>query len=651
MRYRSAGKRLKNILQWRPFQKLSEWAEENIVLVTGAIKGKLKLYRTPHVYRIFEELDKMGVKRVTIKSASQIAKTLIGNIFIAKAIDRDPNDMMIMIPTGGEELNRYMKKKVNPFMEGCKAVKDKIIEHKTTEKLRLKDTEKQFAGGSLSILGSAKPKTISVKYALFDEVAEFKRGAVGEALERMKTFLDYGGKALLTSTTISPDDEINYYFDTSEVKIQYWYTCHECEESFYPDELCLVFPSEEEYREVEGIERELFTHEVHSKYKPYAMKNGKMECPHCETQADNATRLKQILGNKCEWVQVIKVQKDEDDETSGVYVRADEIITEYSTIGIDANSLCSMFVPLSEFVDKTISCGEDTIQLNKFYTGYYNKNYENKSESIKKADILLLSNGLQEGVIPRGTVKLYMGVDTQKYGFWYEVKAYTYGFKSHTVAYGYIDSFDQIEVLFQKEWQGEDGDPYYIDKMGIDRLGNRTSSVDQWVRTMVDQYGLIDQIYGIIGYTDNRDGKALMEVIISKDISNGGIAAVPYKALRMNNWTIKTTLQDTINNNINNKKEAENEEYEQKTTRLFFVNQTIVDDAAAKEKSVATDYERQLSSERVENGAFVKKSVHNHLWDTSCICTTLAEQDFVPDMRDPIEKEAENEAMWNAYTK
>jgi phage terminase large subunit GpA-like protein len=644
------------MLEWKPLQPTKVWAEENIELLTGAIKGKLKLRYTPHLYRIFDELDKLGVSRVTVKSASQVAKTLTGNVFIFKKIDTDPNDMMIMIPTAGEELNRYMKKKVNPYLNGCRVVKEKIIIHKTQEKLRLKDTEKQFAGGSLSVLGSSKPKTISVKYALFDEVADFKRGAVGEALERMKTFLEYGGKALLTSTQEHPKDEINFYFDTSEVKLQYWYKCPDCGDLYYPDETCLRFPSEEEYKEEVGIERNLFDHEIHSKYKPYAMDRAEIECPHCEGRSNNTQRRNQIYNNQCEWVQVIKIQQDEDDEMSGVYVRSEIEQTEYSTIGFDINSLNSYFVPLSEFVDKTISCGEDVVQLNKFYIGYYNKNYQSRTTTTNKKDILLLSNKIRDGIVPRNTLKLYMTVDTQKYGFWFEIKAYQYGLVSNTVAHGFVDHFETLETLFRTEWKDEDGNSRYIDKLGIDRLGNRTSQVDEWIRYMIEKFGIEDYIYGFMGEEDNKARLPYREVVYSKNVVDDSVNPTPFKVLFMNNNVIKTTLNDTIQRSIENAKGEANH-----TKRLFYINKTIVKDAQEKEdnglKSVGTDYERQYSSEKVEQEEvkgvmkdhWIRKHKDNHLWDTGCMCTVFAELDKIANMRDPTEEDKEQEAMWDFY--
>jgi len=487
LKFSYTGKRTKKVFVWKHFISMKDWMEDNLILTMSARNGKFQTKYKPHSVGIFEDIDKAGVQKITLKSSSQVIKTTIGIGFILKYIDTDANNSMIMIPTEAGRTN-YSENILKPKIEGCPAVKNKLMDYQIAEKTRSNSFIYRFAGGLLNLKGSNDPKSISVKYALFDEVADFARGKVGEALERMKTFIEAGGKALIVSTQEHENDEINFYFNNSEVKKQYFMHCIHCEQYYYPDETHLKYPSQEEYKKSHKIERNLETYEVIGEYLPYAGERATLECPYCEKRMNNSQRKKAILEGKAKWVQVVATTTEE----GIIYREAENPKENYKTVGFDINTLCIDDVPLSELVEKTVQASvshDEETDLDFFYRGYLNKVYKRGVKQSEQSDFLLLGNGLKEWVVPKDTFKIYMGVDTQTDHFWYEVKAYCYGNISHSISSGRVESFSNLEDIWEQGQNliDEVGNPQMISKMGIDRMGDRTYEIDTFVEYMVSK--------------------------------------------------------------------------------------------------------------------------------------------------------------------
>lgn len=661
--FRFVGERLKRVFEWKEFIPSAVWTEANRRLVSesSAKTGNMNLAYTPHLREMFADIDSQDVFLITLKSASQIAKTEFIFSFLLYKIATDPSPIMCMIPTAGEEINRYMKNKFDPALKGCDVVKDMIIEHKEVEKIRLKSTQKMFSGGSLTFLSSHKPKSLSIKYAVFDEVAEFENGAVNEALERLKTFKKYGAKAIIASTQNNQHDEINFYFNTAEVKKQFYHVCNKCGTGFYPDFTTFKIPSVEDYKVAHKINRDLSEHEIVSEYKFWASYRATMECPSCLNQIDDKQRVHNILNGNVKWVQVVKEYADPKDSSTGVWVEAKEPKKTYETVGYDINSFNSYFVTLQDMAkliidaEFAIKTQADYSQMDKFYRGYLNKIY---SKNVVKSDhnnILRLGNGYRKWEVPNDTIALYMGVDTQKDHFWFEIKAYCYGYVSHSVAHGKIYDINQLEELLTTPYSDRTGKKHYIRRMGIDRLGSRTSTIDAWARDMIVRYGgVTDWIYTVMGENDNRSKLPFRISTLEKNITNNEYDPVSIQNIWTNNTVLKNTLMSSIDRTI--AKVNGTDDYE---NLLFYINEDIVDEANTKEKSTSADYERQYTSEHKEiqvvgktketKEIWVKNSssVDNHLLDCGVICTAFAELDHVFNQKKPVE--SNNKDLLNRF--
>jgi len=674
MRFTFIGRRVKRIFEWQNFIRMRDWFESNVILNRSARSGKFQSRYVPHADEIFEDIDRQEVTIVTLKSASQVIKTTIGMGFILKYIDTDPTDSMIMIPRASD-LKIYSENKLKAFIEGVPIVKRKFLDFKSTEKVRDNSYIYRFAGGVLNLLSSNNPKMISVKYALFDEVSEFSRGKVGEALERMKSYLMFGYKALLVSTQEHEDDEINFYFNSSEVKKQYFMYCKGCKGHFYPDERHIKYLSVVEYKAEVGIDEkyELKSYEIISDYMPYVAKRGYLECPHCNHHIEDTERKVSILTKKLKWFQVVPISKDEE---GGVveYEVAQKPKTTYSTVGFDVNTLCMYNVPLSESIGKLIKASvskDKDIELDYFYRGYLNKIYKpNKADVLSKNDILLLSNGLERGVVPNDTWRLILTADNQKDHLFYKVIAIGYDNYEHTVQHGKLqgygdnEDFDALEELMFSDFYDENGEVRYIDNVGIDRRGyvsekdgiDRIADVDAFVLKMINRLklqGVVEYetfIFAMQGVANIAGDKYYKFNKVKRQFQD---EEVELNILVHNNLLVKNRLNSLLTRSIDKAKAKDGEDALNYDRELYYINQDIVDDAIAKGKSTAEDYERMMTSEQfgfeVIDGRTAKQKSwfkrqgikRNDYWDCSAMGVALAIMLGIEFAVRPVEDDAE----------
>jgi len=675
VRFTFIGRRVKRIFRWQPFVKMQNWFEENVILTRSARSGKFQTRYVPHAKEIFEDIDKQETTIITLMSASQVIKTTIGMGFIAKYIDTDPADSMIMIPRA-TDLKIYSENKLKPFIEGVPGVSRKFSDFKATEKVRDNSFVYRFAGGVLNLLSSNNPKTISVKYALFDEVSEFSRGKVGEALERMKSYLMFGYKALIVSTQEHEDDEINFYFNSSEVKKQYFMYCDGCKGHFYPEREHIKYMTLDEYKEVVGMAKDydLKPYEVISDYLPYVAKRGYLECPHCSHKITDNERKISILSDKLKWFQVIPVSKEDEDGTIEYEVAKNPKKT-YKTVGFDVNTLCMYNVPLSESIEKLIKAEvsmDKDIEMDYLYRGYFNRIYKaTKAKVTSKNDILLLSNGMRQGLVPHDTWRLILTADNQKDHLYYKVIAVRYNNRHHTVQYGKLqsygdgDDFNQLEELIFQDFYTEHGEITHIDHVGIDRRGyvSKEEGIDRIAE--VDAFVLrIQNIMKLRGHENPHEFIFAMQGVpkisgdkyyninrVKRIFEN---EEVNFEILLHSNLLVKNKLNNMIVRSIERAKAKEGELALQYDRELYSINNDIVEAAIAKGKSTAEDYERMMTSEHfayeIVNGKVAKEKSwikrqgvkRNDYWDCSAMGVALALMLGVEFAIEPDESDASN---------
>jgi len=649
------GDRTLNMLEFRRFEKLSSWLENNLVLLKGKVKGRFRTKTAPHLKFIFENIDLSHVNIVTLKVASQTQKTSTGLGAILKWIDTDYHDMFLMLHRA-TDIKKFLEFKVKPMLDGCKVVKKKLSLYRQVESERKHSHYYVTAQNLFAVVSINDTKSITTKYGVFDEVAEFPKGIISEALERMK---EYGSnyKAILLSTQISEDDEINAFYNTSEAKFQYWLYCCHCDAHFYPSPEHLRFLSLEEYKKRNNIlETDRFPREkILSDYMPYASRGAYLECPNCNSKISNKERVDSILANKCKWVQVEAVEAEENGEI--LYKEAENQKAYYESVGLDLNTMLAPRVAIKRFAQIEISCkyalpSEQNTLYGKFYVGYWNRIWKPKhTTKATKKDILLLTNGIgyrllteEEhkntpnrdfvGIAHNDTNAIHIGVDLQKDGLYYAVLGFRmaddmtvdiieYGKLYHN---GFKDDTKQLRHIIEHVFETPSNDKIGVTSVGIDIRGFKLNddgngdgkkSRSQDIVDFIFDYAEELKEYGVVNWDKfihpmmgNKDVKGNDKELQARYEVTGYVTRARNRTIEKNGVITETTLNDVVFSNraikdrlfnmINRgiAKAKEEDEAKRYDSNLLYITDYALDDF---ERRQLLPYHERMDKHSLEN--------------------------------------------------
>jgi len=426
---RYIGKRLLDSYKRDPNISTEEWASKNVYFTgtdVSPITGSFQIKYSPHLKKLFGLVDIPQVHKLFAKWASQSAKSLFELIVISKRLDTEPTNILYMQPIK-DDIPKIVDIKIDPLLKCMKGLWRKFEDYKVKESIRGKREIKRLSGGSLIISGSSvkERKSLTIPMLVGDEIAEMDEGAMAEAEERTKSFSKFFPKIIGASTIVHPEDEICTNFNNCEIKLEWRYICPDCKEDFYPDKDYFKYPSKEEYARENGVEVDVISKRLRladAKAKVH------VECPHCEYKINNKEKDRMILADELDWFMI-----NEDDTTERFLLKN---ITTETSFGADMNSLGSYFATYEIIAENLINAEDNDVKLEKIYRGWFNKFYERNKVDIEQDDVLLLGNNIEEWIIPKDTIRVYMTVDNQKDYLFVQITAFTYGMNPHIVYFG-----------------------------------------------------------------------------------------------------------------------------------------------------------------------------------------------------------------------
>lgn len=629
---RYVGRRLKDAYKREPKLSTREWFETHIIInnsQVSPITGKFNVKYSPHLIKLMDLWDIPKNREFYAKWSAQAAKSFFIVGLSAKRLDTEPANVLYMQPIK-DDIPKIVDVKIEPLLRCIPRLWKKFEDYKFDESVRAKREIKRLAGGNLIVTGSGVKdrKSLTVPMIVFDEAAEFESGTIAEAKDRTKTFTKFFPKIFGASTIVHPNDEICSAYDSCEAKLEWRYFCSHCGFDFYPGAKTFKYITELEYANSLGITLDQVNK---ASYIGVAKASAHVKCPNCEYKIDNDEKDRMIFNGGMDWV----------------FIEGDESATSY---GVSMNSLGSYFINFETLAEELIKADEIESKVEKIYRSWFNEFYERKINEVEENDLLLLGNSLQKWTIPKDFIRAYMGVDTQKDHFWWEVKAYCYGKECHSIAHGRAETFDDLEKIWEigQNLVSEYGEVFQIDKLGIDRRGynqdgvKRTDEVDRWVREMTIKYRRGDEprIYATEG-EPKLTGDAPYRISTRKDESPNRVK-VDTKVMKLSNLYLKSSIRTAMSNTIEMRKSDTPEEWA--NAPKFFVNQTTIDSDA--EGTTSISYTRQITAEVYdkEEGMFTNpRQADNHIFDTSVICEGFAQKDQVY-----LEKKSDIDDLANA---
>ena len=617
--------------KWIEDMPTVEWLKENVYL-SGEVSpnpGYMTFDNYPWAEQIINDADKDHIETLVIMASTQTSKTTITFGILAKMLDDGSTMIILAIPTD-DGVGDFNSSKLDPFLNGIKTLKKKIKNFAQEEKARLKGATKRVSGAILFILGNT-PKNRRSKTAqglFIDEAALFDKGHIEEWIGRTKSFEDKGRKIVISSSIMASDDEIVVQHNKTYCKKELMVQCPSCDNTFYPTSKHFYYMTQAEYKKLYDLEKI----DNITPYKREATKTACIVCD-CGYKIDDKEIRSLIRRKKVNMVIVDGLESD-------------------ISYGYKLNALCTGITKYSTMADALIDAGDDEDVLSTIYRDYFNEVYEKSSKVVLSNDIHLLGNGLEEFIIPKDTIGLYMGVDSQKDHYWVVIKAVTYMLNTHVVWCGRVEDLSSIEEFMDRRWYYEDGKQYtqgirrtFQDWQGYretnevisDETGEityeRTIDIPQQVKEfaykMSEKYGLDkeekERFYATRGESF-LSNDALYNFVNTQIEVGRKKTARKLKTIKMGVVGLKSIFMSSVVRSVAKAKAQEGDEAYEFEGRMHFINQTLADSLANRTKILDTDYDRQITSQiftygKSPNGkrhtykSWVDVTKHDHFLD------------------------------------
>jgi len=216
-----------------PEVTVSQWADEHRRLSpeSAAEHGKwttLSFQREP-----MDAVSDPRVRRVVIKSCTQLLKTVTIENAVGYFIDQDPGPMLIIQPRD-KDAKDFSKERLAPMIRDTPRLKLKVADSKSRDSGNTIE-EKRFPGGILAVTSAGSPGNLArraIRFLFCDEVDKYALSAGAEgnpvslARKRMATFR-HRAKEIDTCSPTSEGSEIDRGYEVSDQR-QFWVPCPQC---------------------------------------------------------------------------------------------------------------------------------------------------------------------------------------------------------------------------------------------------------------------------------------------------------------------------------------------------------------------------------------------------------------------------------------
>ena len=456
---------------WRKRAKIkpSEWAERYRVLPnTASPPGRWSNARVPYLAGIMDAAMAQCVETVTLCFSPQAGKTEFALNMLGYLADYAPGPTAYLMP---DELTakENTKDRIEPLFTESRHL-SQYLTGLEADKSGIRLNLLQMSIYMLWAGSAARLASKPIRYIFEDETDKYpERAGKNESspdklIEKRATTFRGRRKIFKLSTPTSETGVIWQALQTSQARFEHLVRCPKCKKRQLMTFENIRWPAEER-NPVEIKARHL----------------ARYQCEHCDAQWDDDER--DVAVRNGNWYLVEEKEKKERMSLKRAMVKLKPM-----SIGFQLPSWNSPFVSLSEIAADWLEAVAEKrltgsrLKLHDFYNARRAEPYIMHAGSDTIDRILKLKDDRPSGIVPSGGIVagLVAGIDTQDVGFWYEIRAFSYGQeqKSWGIRRGYVLEFEDLEqVLFESEYAGLDGKKYHVQMAVMDSQGHRTAEV------------------------------------------------------------------------------------------------------------------------------------------------------------------------------
>lgn len=463
----------RRIFARREVLPVSSWAAKNLIVQDGIYRGSpLRLDVSPFLAGPMDAFSDPAIREVVVCGSLQVGKTLFLYACLGWAMDYRPGVKMLAMPTR-EAMARVAEKKLKPLLRGSPALR-RLVEKYRLGTISLKD------GTSIELANAESPSqraSITVQDLFIDEEDLYGGGGSSQALEdfkgRARSYGDYAKIARACQIKGGPESSI-WRGITSQVDQLFCYevVCPACRRPHLPDVANIIVTENEQ-------DPRLIRSRRLARYR----------CPDCGYIWSDHTRDVAVAAGR--WAPY---------RWTGSAFEPAPPVPDARSVGFHLPALISRMVSLSDIAARRIlaEASESPEEKRQYMNDDLALPYV-PVEIVTEAEKLLELRDahLPPRTVPHGALALTCGIDVQKRGFWYLVRAWMPSLASYVIDYGYLDGWEDISRLcfdtfypvLAPDGVSDSGERMDIWRAAIDSGGtetegvfSRTEEVYMWVR-------------------------------------------------------------------------------------------------------------------------------------------------------------------------
>lgn len=413
------------LLSFEPPEHLtvSEWADRyrNMSSEETSRPGMWDTDSVPYMKFIMDCFSQDRIREIIMLKCTQIGGTETMINMLGYTIDVNPSRIMYVLPDDDLCISFSEERLQKMFAANTERFGSKV-------KARNKPKMIKFTGGFAAIVSARSPSELaswSVPIILLDEIDKYplwsgkEANPIKLAEERTKNWPI--AKIVKVSTPTIKTGAIYKAYENADVRYQYLVPCPHCGAMQVLKFSQIKWPKNEKGEADTTVVR----------YQAY------YECESCKSRIDD--RHKQQMLKQGRWEPINKVQGAP------------------TSVAFHINSIYSPWLTFGKVAVEFLTSKDDPEMLMNFINSWLGEPWEDKASTMDSDMVQEKRSDIPEGVVPHWAQIITAGVDVQKNGYYWTIRAWGYRLTSQNIAHGWAESFEEIEAIMNRMWPDEEG--------------------------------------------------------------------------------------------------------------------------------------------------------------------------------------------------
>ena len=403
---------------------VSEWADRyrSLSKEETSRPGMWDTSSVPYMKKIMDCFSEETIREIVFLKSTQIGGSEALINMLGYIIDQQPSRIYYVLPDDDLCIKFSENRLKRMFLSNREVFKGKVD---------LKSDAKfiKFNGGFAAIASARSPSELaswSVPVVLLDEIDKYpiwsgrEANPIKLAEERTKNWPI--AKVVKISTPTLKTSAIYKAYEAADIRYRFKMPCPHCGKSIAFQFANIKWPRDQ-FGEADPTVVQ---------YQSY------YECEYCKGRIDDRQKMQMMHAG--EW----KPLNQRRGRPRSVAFQINSIYSPWLTFGMVA----------VEF----LTSKDDPETLMNFVNSWLGEPWEDKAATMDSEAVQNRRSDIPMGIIPSWAQIITAGVDVQKRGFYWTIRAWGYRMTSQNIAHGWAESFEEIEAIMNKVWPDEDGD-------------------------------------------------------------------------------------------------------------------------------------------------------------------------------------------------